>query len=220
MTRFDQEGRRLRLVDSLSSAGYILSPRVRQAFLKVPRELFVGHGLASNAYVDTPLPIGCGQTISAPSMIAIMLEELKLEPGQKVLEVGAGSGYNAALLHEMVERKVYSIERVTALVDLARSNLKAAGYEGKVEVIHADGTRGYEPESPYDRILVTAGAPRIPRPLIDQLADGGMIGIPVGGSQCFQEFVTGIKGPNGRLDTRSHGGCAFVPLIGEHAWEG
>ena len=220
MTSFDQGGRRTRLVESLSSAGYILSPRVKQAFLKVPRELFVGQGLASNAYVDTPLPIGCGQTISAPSMIAIMLEELKLEPGQKVLEIGAGSGYNAALLYEMVERKVYSVERVSALVDLAKSNLKAAGYRDKVEVVYADGTKGYEPESPYDRILVTAGAPRIPHPLVDQLAEGGMIGIPVGGNQCFQEFITGIKRPNGRLETTSHGGCAFVPLIGKHGWEG
>jgi len=219
MTSVDQEGRRARLVESLSSAGYILSPRVRQAFLRVPRELFVGQGLGSNAYVDTPLPIGCGQTISAPSMIAIMLEELKLEPGQKVLEIGAGSGYNAALLYEMVERRVYSVERVPVLVNLARSNLKAAGYGDRVEVVHADGTKGYERESPYDRILVTAGAPRIPQPLVEQLAQGGMIGIPVGGNQCFQEFVTGVKRSNGRLDTRSHGGCAFVPLIGEHGWE-
>ncbi len=220
MAHLDQQSRRLRLVENLASAGYIVSPRVRNAFLRVPRELFVGHGLASSAYVDTPLPIGWGQTISAPSMIAIMLEELKLEPGLKVLEIGAGSGYNAALLYELVERKVYTVERLPTLVDLARSNLKAAGYEGKVQVICGDGTKGYPPESPYDRILVTAGAPQIPKPLVDQLVEGGIIGIPVGGNQYFQEFVTGVKGPKGRLETRSHGGCAFVPLIGEHGWKG
>jgi protein-L-isoaspartate(D-aspartate) O-methyltransferase len=151
-------------------------------------------------------------------MIAIMLEELHLRKGLKVLEVGAGSGYNAALLYETVESKVFTVERLRRLIDLSRSNLRASGYQGKVEVIEGDGTKGYGPERPYDRILVTAGAPAIPRPLVEQLAVDGILGIPVGGHQSYQEFITGVKGSDGSFKTKSHGGCAFVPLIGEHGW--
>ncbi len=218
MGPIDFAARRSNLVESLCSSGYVVTDRVRKAFLQVPRELFVPASLASSAYVDTPLPIGEGQTISAPSMIAIMLEELDLRKGLKVFEVGAGSGYNAALLYETVERKVITVERLRRLVELARRNLKASGYEGRVDVVEGDGTKGYEPESPYDRILVTAGAPAIPRPLVEELATNGILGIPVGSHQSFQEFVTGVKGPDGSFKTKSHGGCAFVPLIGEHGW--
>lgn len=218
MHRSDYEESRQRLVEVLTSSGYIRSASVKRAFLKVSRESFVPSYLKSSVYVDTPLPIGHGQTISAPSMIAIMLEEMDFKGGQKVLEIGAGSGYNAALLYEMVGCNVYSIERVPELVEKARENLKASGYSGKVEVVQGDGTKGYEAESPYDRIMVTAGAPRIPRALIEQLMIGGMVGIPVGGHQSFQEFVTGVKRADGELDTKSHGGCAFVPLIGEDGW--
>ncbi len=211
------EEMRERLVKSLVSSGYIVSEGVRKAFLKVPRELFVPEHLRSSAYVDTPLPIGHGQTISAPSMIAIMLEALDLKPGLKVLEVGAGSGYNAALLFELAERKVLTVERIPELVEFAKRNLAAAGYGGKVEVVLGDGTLGYEREKPYDRILVTAGAPDVPQPLVDQLADGGIVGIPVGSYQTFQDFVTVTKRGN-TLKRRSYGGCAFVPLIGRYGW--
>jgi len=171
MSGIDFAERRRSLIESLVRSRYICSDRVRRTFEAVPREKFVPEHLRSSAYVDTPLPIGHGQTISAPSMIAIMLERLDLAPGQKVLEIGSGSGYNAALLCEAVERRVLTVERIPELVRLAESNLSHAGYSGRVAVVTGDGTMGYEAEMPYDRILVTAGAPKIPRPLIDQLAD-------------------------------------------------
>lgn len=212
------EERRRNLVESLTRSGYIVSDRVREAFLNVPRELFVPDHLREKAYVDSPLPIGSGQTISAPSMIAIMLEEMDLVPEQRVLEIGTGSGYNAALLYEMVECKIFTIERIPELAEFARENLKSAGYEGNVEVVVGDGTQGHSPAGPYDRIVVTAGAPRIPKPLGEQLKQGGMIGIPVGGNRSFQEFITATKDEDGELKRTSHGGCAFVPLIGEEGW--
>jgi len=214
------EARRRDLVDDLTRSGYIRSPLVREAFLRVPRELFVPGYVRPSAYSDTPLPIGHGQTISAPSMIAIMLEEMDFRPGQKVLEIGAGSGYNAALLYEIVRSKVYSIERIPELVGLAQANLRQAGYGDKVEVVLGDGTKGCPSKGPYDRIIVTAGAPRIPKALVEQLVVGGILGIPVGENRAFQEFVTGVKRVEGGLDTRRHGGCAFVPLIGEDGWSG
>ncbi|MBU7004936.1 MAG: protein-L-isoaspartate(D-aspartate) O-methyltransferase [Theionarchaea archaeon] len=206
------------LVDSLVSSGYICTESVRRAFLAVPREEFVPNNLRDRAYVDAPLPIGHGQTISAPSMIAIMLEKLDLKPGQKVLEIGSGSGYNAVLLYEMVERTVITVERLPEMVELAKSNIKATGYEGRVEVIAGDGTIGYPAEEPYDRILVTAGAPKIPQPLVEQLDRGGILGIPVGRWQGFQNFVAVVKDEDGSTREVSHGGCAFVPLIGKHGW--
>jgi protein-L-isoaspartate(D-aspartate) O-methyltransferase len=214
----EQVASRRRLVEMLDSSRYLSSDAVRRAFLAVPRELFVPSRLRSNSYVDTPLPIGHGQTISAPSMIAIMLEELELSTGQKVLEIGAGSGYNAALLREIVGTKVFTIERIPELVEQSRANLDSAGYAGKVEVVLGDGTRGYEEEMPYDRILVTAGSPGIPDPLVAQLATGGILGIPVGRHRAFQDFLTVRKLADGTTESRSHGGCVFVPLIGEHGW--
>ncbi len=218
MYRDDYGEMREALVRTLVSSGYITSEEVKKTFLAVPRELFVPEHLRARAYVDVPLPIGHGQTISAPSMIAIMLEALNLGVGQKVLEVGAGSGYNAALVYELVRKRVFTVERIPELVDFARSNLEATGYSGKVEVVLGDGTLGYEEEKPYDRILVTAGAPDIPQPLVDQLADGGIVGIPVGKYQAFQEFVTVTKMGN-NLKRRSYGGCAFVPLVGRYGWK-
>jgi protein-L-isoaspartate(D-aspartate) O-methyltransferase len=214
----DYVGMRRDLVDSLVSSGYINTESVRRAFLAVPREKFVPDNLKDRSYVDTPLPIGHGQTISAPSMIAIMLEKLEMRPGQRVLEIGSGSGYNAVLLHEMVERRVITVERLPEMVELAKSNIKASGYEEGVEVITGDGTIGYAAKEPYDRILVTAGAPKIPEPLVDQLDRGGVMGIPVGRWQGFQDFITVVKNEDGSTREFSHGGCAFVPLIGKHGW--
>ena len=218
MSGIDFGRRRESLVETLVRSGYICSQRVRKAFETVPREKFISQHLHQSAYVDTPLPIGHGQTISAPSMIAIMLERLELAPGQKVMEIGAGSGYNAALLYEMVERRVLTVERIQELVRLAEANLASAGYSDRVGVVHGDGTKGLEAEMPYDRILVTAGAPSIPQPLIDQLAPGGILGIPVGRHHGYQDFETLTRLEDGATRTRSHGGCAFVPLIGEHGW--
>jgi protein-L-isoaspartate(D-aspartate) O-methyltransferase len=218
MGQIDYVGMRRELVDSLVSSGYICTEPVRRAFLAVHREEFVPEHLRDRAYVDVPLPIGHGQTISAPSMISIMLEKLDLRVGQKVLEIGSGSGYNATLLYEVVERKVITVERLPDMVELAKSNIKATGYENKVEVIMGDGTMGYAAEEPYDRILVTAGAPKIPEPLVKQLDRGGILGIPVGRWQGFQDFVAVIKDEDGSTHKVSHGGCAFVPLIGKHGW--
>jgi len=151
------------MVRDLMREGHVRSAAVERAFRSVPRERFVTEDLRGKAYVDTPLPIPLGQTISAPSMIAIMLEEAELREGQKVLDVGTGSGYNAALLAAIAGAgNVVSIERHAELADFARGNLRAAGFGG-VRVIVGDGTLGYEPEAPYDCVMVTAGAPRITR---------------------------------------------------------
>jgi len=215
----DFEHEREKLIEDLISAGYLKSPRIIAAFRKVPRHEFVPPELREYAYSDQPLPIGHGQTISAPSMIAIMMETLDLRPGQKVLEVGAGSGYNAALLAEVVGKdgRVVSIERVPALVDFSRENLRRAGYSN-VSVVLGDGTLGYPDEAPWDRILVTACAPQVPQPLLDQLADGGKIGLPLGRHEMYQIWTV-VEKREDKMETREYGGCAFVPLIGRYGWK-
>ena len=158
-----------------------LSDKVVEAMKKVPRHLFIPPAYRSEAYVDTPLPIGKGQTISAPHMVAIMCELLDLKKGDKVLEVGAGCGYHAAVVAEIVGRegKVIAIERIPELAETAKRNLEALGYDN-VKVVVGDGSKGYEKEAPYDKIYVTASAPKIPEPLIEQLKVGGKLVIPVG----------------------------------------
>jgi protein-L-isoaspartate(D-aspartate) O-methyltransferase len=213
---FDEE--RNELVERLISLGYLRTPRIIEAFRKVPRHEFVPEILHHRSYSDQPLPIGYGQTISAPSMIAIMMETLDLRPGQKVLEVGTGSGYNAALLAEVVGRRgvVVSIERIPELAEFARNNLGRTGY-GRVRVIVGDGTLGYPGGAPWDRILVTACAPDIPRPLVDQLTEGGKIGLPLGSHEMMQVWTVAEKTTDG-IRREEHGGCAFVPLIGAYGW--
>lgn len=208
------------MVESLKKRNYLTEPVIIEAFSNVPREKFVPSRLKEDAYADRPLPIGNDQTISAPSMIAIMLEVLELEKGDKVLEVGTGSGYNAALLAEIVgsEGKVYSVERLKAVAETGRENLREAGSEN-VEVLIGDGTRGYEEESPWDRILVTACAPQIPQPLVDQLRIGGKLAIPVGSSYMSQTLLLVERTGEDEKDVRRHGGCAFVPLVGEYGWD-
>lgn len=210
---------RKRLVGNLLSAGYIRSERVRSAMLMVPRELFVTDDLVAEAYIDTPLPIGYGQTISAPHMVAIMLEELDLCPGQRVLEVGAGSGYHAALCAELVQPggKVYTIERIAELVEFARKNIAKAGYTDLVEVIEGDGSKGLPEKAPFERIFVACGAPDVPQPLFEQLAEGGVMLVPVGGRYC-QDLVK-IRKSRGKQARESRGGCIFVPLIGEFGYD-
>jgi len=208
------------LIDWLSERGYIKSKAVEQAFLKVPREDFVLDGYEGMVYNDNPQPILAGQTISAPSMIAIMLEAAKLKKGLKVLEVGAGSGYNAALLAELVgHENIITIERIPELVGWAKKNLKKAGYEN-IRVIHGDGSLGYEEEAPYDRIVVTAGAPKISKAWVKQLKKGGMIIAPVGGKRFYQTLRICKKGIDGRVKSEARGECAFVPLVGKEAWPG
>jgi protein-L-isoaspartate(D-aspartate) O-methyltransferase len=207
---------RERMVYGLRSSGHIRSQRIADAMLAVPRHLFLPPSLREQAYSDTPLHIGEGQTISAPHMVAIMAEALDLRPGQRVLEVGAGSGYHAAVMVELVRPggKVYTIERLPALVRMARENLEAAGYAAMVEVAEGDGTNGLPEHAPYDRISVAAAAPKVPEPLKGQLSDGGKMLVPVGGP-WYQDLVM-VTRTKGRFRIENLGGCVFVPLIGEH----
>jgi protein-L-isoaspartate(D-aspartate) O-methyltransferase len=185
---------------------------------KVPRHIFIPDELVASGYEDTPLYIGEGQTISAPHMVAIMLEIMDLEPGMKVLEIGAGSGYNAALMAELVRPNghVYSIERIDKLSKKARGNIERAGYGDLVTVITADGSKGWKDEAPYDRIVVTAASPGIPKPLKDQLKDGGILLIPAG-NRLYQDLVK-ITRHGEEFSTENLGEVVFVPLIGEHGY--
>jgi len=213
---------RIRLVEQLKREGILKSKKVVDAFKKVPRELFVWPGYEDQAYLDMPLPLGdTGQTISAPHMVAIMLEELRVEEGQKVLEIGAGSGYNAALLAELVGPKgeVITVERIPKLVSFARKNIEKAGYSSIVRIVQGDGTLGYPPKlekEMYDRIIVTAAAPYPPRYLITQLKEGGIMLIPIG-PHGYQELIRICK-RKGKIVKEDLGGCVFVPLIGEDGY--
>ena len=208
------------LVESLVEEGVIRSKIVKEAMLKVPREEFVPIHLRHYAYEDTPLPIGYGQTISAPHMVALMCEEAQLAPGMRVLEIGTGSGYHAAVIAEIVGPKgaVYSIERLAELSSFARRNLARTGYLDRVTLIIGDGSMGYPPAAPYDRIIVTAAAPEVPPPLIDQLAKEGIMVIPVG--DRFNQILYVVrKKSDGSIEYRTVTPCLFVPLIGRHGWD-
>ncbi|UCE11677.1 MAG: protein-L-isoaspartate(D-aspartate) O-methyltransferase [Candidatus Thorarchaeota archaeon] len=220
-SRLDRE--RERLIQRLKDRGYITSSRVEAAFRVVPREEFVLPSAVDEAYRDTPLPIGHGQTISAPHMCAIMCEGLDLAPGMKVLEVGAGSGYHAALCGELVKGiepsesgTVYTVEIVEALIDFAKGNLERTGYSDIVKLIQGDGGIGLPEYAPFDRILVAAAAPDIPPPLVEQLKPGGIMLIPVGSRGFYQELLLVKKEQDGRISSRRWGGVAFVPLTGEY----
>ncbi len=222
----DFEEQRRRLVEKLIREGYIRSERVAKAMLRVPRELFVPEELRHLAYEDTPLPIGHGQTISAPHMVALMTELADLRPGMKVLEVGTGSGYHAAVLAEVVAPsdeprekwgKVYTIERIPELARRAVENLRRAGYLDRVKVIVGDGSKGYPEAAPYDRIVVTAAAPDIPPPLVEQLKPGGKMVIPLG-TRYYQTLYVVEKTRDGKIRARPVTPCLFVPLIGEYGW--
>ena len=183
--------------------------RVRQALLDVPREAFV----ASDPYADSPQPIGAGQTISAPHMVAIMAEALDVRPGMRVLEVGGGSGYHAAVLARLADPGVVvSVEYVPELAARARDTLRRLGI-ANVEVVEGDGSVGHAPRAPYDRISVAAGAPRVPPPLVAQLAAGGQMLIPVGPLDV-QTLVR--VHADGREEPMM--AVRFVPLLGEHGW--
>jgi len=220
------EERRRRLAEELKRLGFIRSEKVYRAFLRVPREVFVPEEYRDLAYEDRPLPIGHGQTISAPSIVAYMMELLDPEPGMKALEVGAGSGYAAAVLAEIVAPSdaprsswghVYAVERIPELAELARRNLEAAGYSDRVTVVVGDGSRGLPEYAPYDRILVSAAAPQVPRPLVEQLAPGGRMVIPVG-DYWGQTLTVIVKDSSGSVRVARDIEVLFVPLIGEYAW--
>jgi protein-L-isoaspartate(D-aspartate) O-methyltransferase len=213
---WDEE--RSRMVRRLMDTGYLSSPGVAKAMMAVPRHLFLPKEIEDEAYYDTPLPIGEGQTISAPHMVAIMMEAMELRPGQRVLEVGGGSGYHAAVMAEMVKPggRVYSMERIEELAERARQSLVRAGYDAWVEVVVGDGTEGLPDKAPFDRISVAAAAPYVPQPLQDQLADGGRLLIPVGGR--FLQELTLVARQGKKLTRRDLGGCVFVPLVGKYGF--
>ena len=214
----DFPAERVRMVDRLVRSGYLKDAAVRAAFLAVPREAFVRPEDRSAAYQDVPLPIGSGQTISAPSMIAIMLEEARLKPGERVLEIGTGSGYHAALLASLVgPRNVVTMERNRSLAEWGRSNLAAVGF-ADVTVVVGDGSLGHPDRAPYDCIIATAGAPRIPPAWPVQLAPDGRIVAPIGSSPHGQVLVVAARRSDGTLEVREGTPCAFVPLVGAQAW--
>ena len=204
---------KIRLIENLKRYGYLRSKKVENAMLAVKREDFVPDNMRNFAYRDTPLEIGFGQTISAPHMVALMCEELELEEDLKVLEIGAGSGYHAAIISKIVgeKGKVYTVERIPELVEFAKNNLKKAGIKN-VEVILRDGSLGLPEYAPYDRILVTCSAPDIPQPMVEQLKEGGILLIPVG--RTFSTLIKGRK-RHGKLEKRGICECAFVPLVGK-----
>jgi protein-L-isoaspartate(D-aspartate) O-methyltransferase len=206
------------LIKRLLRHGHVQSDEVARAMKAVPRHLFVPENRRKSAYVDTPLPIGEGQTISAPHMVGIMVEAADLAPGISVLEIGGGSGYHAAVMAEMVRPggRIITVERLPSLAERARSNLEISGYSDIVQVVVSDGSLGYPKEKPYDRIVVTCGAPRVPQPLKDQLKEGGKLLVPVGG-MGYQELLR-ITRNGDDFSTENLGGCVFVPLIGEHGF--
>lgn len=209
-----REARRLMVETQLKRRG-ITDSRVLAAMAKIPRHLFVPKHLGEQAYGDYPLPIGEDQTISQPYIVALMTQALELKDTDKVLELGAGSGYQAALLGELADQ-VYTIERLPSLAQAAEQALTALGYTN-VQVRVADGTLGWSEEAPFDAMLVTAGSPQIPPPLVEQLAMGGRLVIPVGDS--YSQTLTRVRRTPDGLKHEYLGGCRFVKLIGKHGWE-
>ncbi len=212
------EARREAMVQRLAEEGIIRTTKVLEALKQVPRHLFVPQVLRGSAYYDTPLSIGSGQTISAPHMVGMMLEYLDLQDGHIVLEIGAGSGYHAALAGFIVgpSGHVYSVERIDSLARKARRNVEAASLGGQVDIVVGDGSQGLPEHAPYDRIFVTCAAPEIPPPLVDELKDSGKLLIPLG-SRFYQDLVL-VEKRGGDIKRRDLGGCVFVPLIGKYGF--
>ena len=209
-----QDRRRRRLVEKVRERG-ISDPRVLSAVGKVPRDRFVPEAVRPRAYEDSALPIGYGQTISQPSLQALYLDVLDLGQEDKVLEVGAGSGYQTALLAEL-SANVYAVERIPELTQRARDVLDELGYHN-IALVTKDGTVGWSKYAPYDAILVAAAAPSVPDALVDQLAPGGRLLIPIG-ERVHQELTLVRKKPGGGIETEPLTGCVFVPLIGRFGW--
>ena len=194
----------------------IREPEILDAFRAVPREKFVGSAHAHLAYGDHPLPIEANQTISQPNIVALMIQAAAIAPGDRVLEVGAGSGYAAAVISRIAAR-VIGIERQHELVEVARERLRRLGYDN-VEILEGDGTRGCPAEAPFDAILAAASGSHVPSALVAQLAPGGRIVMPIGEPGLPQELVKVTKQEDGILKQENLGGVRFVPLIGEEGW--
>jgi len=210
---YRHRGMRRALVRTLKQKG-ISDPNVLKAIEKVPRHVFFDKAFLEHAYQDKAFPIGEGQTISQPYTVAIQTELLEIRPGDKVLEIGTGSGYQCCILLEL-GAKVYTIEYIKALHLKAKHQLESMGY--KAYFIHGDGSTGFRAFAPYDKIIVTAGAPSIPEKLIEQLADNGKLVIPVGDADR-QMMVTIEKLPGNKIIKKEHNYFSFVPLLGEKGW--
>jgi protein-L-isoaspartate(D-aspartate) O-methyltransferase len=206
---------RERMVDEQLVRRGITDARVLAAMRRVPRHRFVDEGLAHSAYGDHPLPIGEEQTISQPYIVGLMTSLLELTGREKVLEVGTGSGYQTAVLAALA-RRVCSIERLPRLAERARAVLEALGVDN-VWIRVGNGALGWPDEAPFDRIIVTAGGPASPPPLVQQLADGGRMVLPVGTPD--NQVLTIVDNVGGDIRQRTHGECKFVPLVGKYAWE-
>jgi len=201
--------------EQLVSRG-VRDPRVLAAMRHVPREQFVPEGMRDSSYEDAPLPIEEGQTISQPYIVALMIEALALEPRDRVLEIGAGSGYAAAVLGRLAG-EVFAVERYESLVELARARVQALGY-GNVQILCGDGTMGLLEHAPYNAILVSAGAPSVPKSLLQQLELGGRLVIPVGDELGTQDLLCIRRIGEDEYERESLGGVRFVPLIGSEGW--
>ena len=213
--RVDPKRQRERMVAEQLVARGITDARVIAAMTELPRHLFVEEAMASQAYMDKPLPIGEGQTISQPYIVALMTETLQVQPGAKVLEIGTGSGYQAAVLAKL-GADVHTVERIPKLCSSARERLLGMGLFN-VHVKQDDGTLGWPSAAPFDRIIVTAGGPEVPQPLVDQLAEGGRLVMPVGLTRRSQSLVLVEKTPSGARISEI---CpvTFVDLVGAHGW--
>ena len=209
------ESARERMVATQIAARGVGDEQVLAAMRRVPRHLFVPAEVRGSAYSDYPLPIGHGQTISQPYIVAMMTSLLQIQPDDRLLEIGSGSGYQAAVLG-ILAREVISIERIPEVAQLARKNLADAGITN-VTVVIGDGTLGFPGGAPYDGVLITAATPSIPSPLVEQLAEGGRIVAPVG-SRDLQELVR-LTRKGHDLIRESFGGVVFVPLLGEYGWK-
>jgi protein-L-isoaspartate(D-aspartate) O-methyltransferase len=215
----EAEQARRRMVDALVEEGLLRDPAVAEAMRAIPRHAFLPPALRGAAYADAPQPIGGGQTISAPHMVALMAQALDVQPGHRVLEVGGGSGYHAAVLGHLAgpAGRVVSVEYVPDLARSARAALASLRLQVEVEV--GDGSLGWPPGAPFDRISVAAAAPAIPPPLVDQLAPGGLLLVPAG-PRDLSSLLRVRRTPEGALQTEDLGPCLFVPLLGKHGWPG
>ncbi len=207
---------RERMVERLRSHYHICDNKVLAAVAIVPRHLFVPEALRSNAYGDHALPIAAGQSISQPFIVARMTELLEIDRSSRVLEIGAGSGYQTAIL-ACLAKDVYAVERIKELADEAERRLRGLDFRN-IYLRCADGTRGWEAGAPFDAILVAAGGPEIPEPLQQQLKIGGRLVIPIGETQESQTLTRLIRTETG-FTKQNHGSCAFVPLLGQHGWK-
>jgi protein-L-isoaspartate(D-aspartate) O-methyltransferase len=210
---FDKE--RKRMVDAQIVGRGVQDGRVLAVMRKIPRHEFLPEAIRGMAYTDNALPLGESQTMSQPYMVALMTELLRLKGPERVLEIGTGSGYQAAVLAELCE-KVYTVERIKSLADKARATLDRLGYKSVAIKVY-DGTYGWKEMAPFDAIVVTAGSPDIPAPLVEQLKEGGRMVIPVG-ERYGQELILVLKTAEGVVTSRSIP-CVFVPLIGNHGWK-